>query len=113
MRLDYFRLFDLEALTREAAGEALARSWARKIVAGDVTPYEGAKAIWTEVCDPLDGGGDLFVFKSLASEHEDYLFARPGNPDAYDLKLRECEETIMKEAKALLSQGEDMTHPDP
>ncbi len=66
-----FAELGLESLEREAAGEVIARSWARSIVAGDVTPYEGAKAIWTEVCDPLGGGGDLFVFKALASEHED------------------------------------------
>ncbi len=99
-----FQELGLGTLTRESAGRVIARWWARSIIRGDATPYEGAKAIWTEVCDPLGGGGELFVFKALASRHEDYRFARPSRPEAYDLSIEECEEEIVQAATSLLSE---------
>lgn len=94
-------------LTREAAGEIITMRWARSIVRGEVSAYEGARAIWSEVCDPLDGGGRLFAFKRLASEHEDYRFARESAPPGtYDERVRECEEEIIEKARALLARGE-------
>ncbi len=99
-----FKELGKEPLARESAGQVIARWWARSILRGDSTPYEGAKAIWSEVCDPLGDGGELFVFKALASEHEDYQFVRSSNPEAYDLKVRECEANIIQAAEFLLSK---------
>lgn len=49
----------------------LARHKASEIVAGCVTPTEGAHWIWSHVCDRPQSGGDLRVFIGLASEWDD------------------------------------------
>jgi hypothetical protein len=63
----------LGTITQDEARLIVGRSWAKQIVAGVVTPYEGAKAIWRECCDLMGPRTRLDVFLSLGSEHEDFL----------------------------------------
>ena len=90
------------ALGEEQARLVVARSHASRIVAGEVPPYDGAKAIWQE-CDPTRADDPLQVFRSLASEHEDYRFAAESRPGGYDEALRRCEREIVDAARALLA----------
>ncbi len=72
----------------------------------EVSPYEGARAIWSEACDPL-GGGRLIVLKALASGHEDYRFSLKSRLLRGRMLrvLRGCERRILEEAAALSSEA--------
>jgi hypothetical protein len=78
--------------------KALARTIAARIVAGDVTPAAGARAIWTDVFYHLELGDhsvDPFVYWADAIE------------DADDDQRREfCEDAIRRIAAEFLA-----THP--
>src|SRR5262249_8996164 len=57
--------------SRRAASLILAREHARRIVAGEVAPYEGARRIWWEVANEPGADPSLRMFVGLASEWED------------------------------------------
>jgi hypothetical protein len=57
--------------SRQAASLVLAREYARRIVAGEVSPYEGARRICWEVANEPDADPSLTEFVGLASEWED------------------------------------------
>lgn len=96
------RELGLPPTTDAEAARVVARSHAAQIVDETLSPYEGAKAIWDECCDLEAPGSALDAFKSLASEHEDYRFAGSEGPRAYDEEIRETEEAIVREARAVL-----------
>jgi len=91
-----------EPLDELQARGLVAQSWATQIVAGAVTPYDGAKAIWRECCDVMGPRTRLDAFLSLASEHEDFRFAQLSTPAAYASEIRQCEQQIVQEARDLL-----------
>ena len=74
--------------------KALARTYATRIVAGEVTPAAGARAIWTDVFYHLEMGDhsvDQFVYWADAIE------------DAEDDQRREfCEDAIIRIAREYL-----------
>jgi len=74
--------------------KALARTYATQIVAGDITPAAGARAIWTDVFYHLEMGDhsvDQFVYWADAIE------------DAEDDQRREfCEDAIIRIAREYL-----------
>ncbi len=75
---------------RAAAVRRLARDFARRIVSGEIPPYEGARAIWRELAWEPEAGDALLPFIGLASEWEDRPEFR-----------REYEADILQAARAL------------
>lgn len=77
--------------------KALARSYASRIVSGQLKPSDGARAIWTDVFYHLEPGDhyvDGFVYWAYALE------------DAEDEARREfCESAIVNTARGLLGGG--------
>ncbi len=62
---------------RDEASLTIARVYARQILDGRVTPYEGARRIWWELANEPGAGPSLRVFVGLASEWEDAPRHRP------------------------------------
>ncbi|MGE3820813.1 MAG: hypothetical protein AB7I30_15475 [Isosphaeraceae bacterium] len=56
---------------RLAAVRRLAHDFARRIVDGELPPYEGARAIWRELAWEPEAGDTILPFIGLASEWED------------------------------------------
>jgi len=80
--------------SRENASPILAREYARQIVDGEVTPYEGARKIWF-VANESRVDDSLRIFVGLASEWEDDPAHRP-----------QYEAMIVEEARRLAVSGE-------
>jgi hypothetical protein len=78
---------------RTAALWIIARDFARRIVAGELSPYEGARRIWWEVTNEPDADRSLLSFAGLASEWEDVPQYRP-----------QYEADILQEARRLLGE---------
>jgi hypothetical protein len=57
--------------SREAASLVLAREHARRMISGEVSPYEGAKRIWWELANEPGADPSLRIYVGLASEWED------------------------------------------
>ena len=57
--------------TPAEAGLCVARAIAGEVLTGAVTPYEGAKRIWDEICTRFPDIAELTPFIGLASEYED------------------------------------------
>ncbi len=79
---------------RDEASLSIAREYARQIIAGETSPYEGARRIWWELANEPGADSSLLAFVGLASEWEDSPF-RP-----------EYETAIIEEARHLVS-GKD------
>ena len=60
------------------AALAFAKAFASEILAGTISPYEGAKRIWLDVYNRFPEMTELRVFVGLASEFED----DPGHKDS-------------------------------
>lgn len=73
----------------------LVRDTAARIVAGDVSPYDGAAWIWRKAYNRADREGDLRIFVGLASEWEDHPNQRPL-----------LDAAIVEEARILLERHE-------
>jgi hypothetical protein len=97
---------DLAPLDDVQARLVIARSWARRILANQASPYEGAKAIWDECYDLASPESPFEAFRHLASEHEDYRFAESDGPRSYRREIEVCEEEIVARAKLLLDTSE-------
>ena len=70
------------------AGLTLAQAIAKEVLAGVVTPYEGAKRIWDQVYTRLPELKQLKPFVGLASEYEDDIEHR----DDYSRQIfQKCE----------------------
>jgi hypothetical protein len=95
----------LELLSKDQANLIVARNWAKKIVSGEVSPYDGAKGIWRECCHTLRSGDRFVIISCSASEYEDLQLVRPGSPEHYDRLIRICEDDILEEAKILLEES--------
>jgi hypothetical protein len=76
----------------DEASLTIAREYARQIIAGETSPYEGARRIWWEVANEPGADSSLLAFVGLASEWED--------SPRYRL---EYEAAIMEEAQRLVS----------
>jgi hypothetical protein len=57
--------------SRDEASVTIAREFARQIIAGETSPYEGARRIWWEVANEPGADSSLRIFVGLASEWED------------------------------------------
>lgn len=79
--------------TIAAATKFLAQDIARQIVTHKVTPYKGARQIWTDLSRVPGAFGGLSVFVGLASEYEDA---------SEELYRRDYEQMIIEEARKLL-----------
>lgn len=79
---------------RAAAVRQLAFDFARRIVAGELEPYVGARAIWRELAWEPEAGGALLPFIGLASVWED----RPEFRQEYQAE-------ILQAARELASGG--------
>jgi hypothetical protein len=95
----------LELLNKDQANLIVARNWARQIVSGEISPYDGAKGIERECCPTLRSGDRFVIIACSASEYEDLQFVRSGSPEHYDSLIRICEEDIVHEAKLLLKES--------
>jgi hypothetical protein len=88
------------SINRSSAGLVLATHYARQIISGSVTPYDGARNIWWNVANRFmqekEIWNQLRIFVGLASEYEDYP---PGRP--------EFEKQIRDEAKNLIDRNAD------
>jgi hypothetical protein len=88
------------SINRSSAGLVLATHYARQIVFGSMTPYDGARNIWWNVANRVmqekEIWNQLRIFVGLASEYEDYP---PGRP--------EFERQIRDEAKRLIERNAD------
>jgi hypothetical protein len=78
---------------RDEASLVLAREHARRIIAGEVSPYEGARRIWWDIANEQGADPSLRVFTGMASEWEDDPHHRP-----------EYEAEIIAEARQLLGE---------
>jgi hypothetical protein len=81
---------------RNEASLTIAREYARQIMAGETSPYEGARRIWWEVANEPGADSSLLAFVGLASEWEDSPHYRP-----------EYEADIMEEAQRLVGEKAD------
>jgi len=81
---------------RDEASLTIAREYACQIIAGETSPYEGARRIWWEVANEPGADPSLMAFIGLASEWEDSPRYRP-----------EYEANIMGEAQRLMSGTAD------
>lgn len=72
----------------------MARFWAAEMLAGSVSPYQGARHIWWRAWEPLGRPADLDVFVGLASMWED----DPDRRAMYD-------EQLLREGERLVSSG--------
>ena len=84
------------SLPKEEAGLRVARNVARKIISGEVHPYEGAQMIWTGVWNKCGRPDELTPFVGLASLYE-------ADPERRSLHLEE----IVARAKELADERED------
>jgi hypothetical protein len=82
--------------TRERASLVLAREEARRIVSGEVSPYDGARRIWWEVANEEGASPSLLAFVGYASEWEDDQVHRP-----------EYDALILEEARCLVAEDAD------
>ncbi|HEY1861324.1 MAG TPA: hypothetical protein VGG61_13265, partial [Gemmataceae bacterium] len=80
--------------SRQGAVLDIAREYAREIIAGELSPYEGARKIWWELANEPDSDRSLLIFVGLASEWEDV----PQHRSQY-------ETDIIDEARRLLERG--------
>jgi len=103
-REDVLRL--LESVLSDARAEVpnplearriVARHYARQIVAGALSPYEGARKIWWELWTDCRELKELTAFAGLASEYED---------DTSETHRAEYERDIVREARALCNDAE-------
>lgn len=73
------------------AGMLLARHFAAEVLKGALTPYEGAKRIWTDVYLRLPGLKQLGPFVGLASAYEDDR----ERADSYSRQIwQQCESLV-------------------
>src|SRR5262249_40633336 len=79
---------------RDDSYEEMARFWAREMLAGSVSPYEGSRHIWWGAWEPLSRPSELTAFVGLASMWEDDPYHRAR-----------CEEDMLNEAERLLAGG--------
>ena len=84
-------------LPRDEAGLRVARSIARKIVSGEMHPYEGAHLIWMKVWSTCGRPDELTTFVGLASLYE-------ADPERRPLHLEE----IVARAKGLADERKDV-----
>lgn len=77
---------------RDEASVTIARGFARQIIAGETSPYEGARRIWWDVANEPGADSLLRIFVGLASEWEDSPRHR-----------QEYEADIIEEAQRLLN----------
>lgn len=81
--------------SRSVALQILAHEFARQMIFGELSPYEGSRRIWWDVANESDSDPSLRVFVGLASEWED--------TPQYRL---EYEDDMVAEARRMLgSQG--------
>lgn len=79
--------------TPDQARWSLAYEWAQAIVAGELTPIDGARRIWWQAWEHLGRPNDLTPFVAFASEWED----DPDHQVEYD-------DDIRREAARLVAQ---------
>jgi len=77
---------------RDDSYEELARFWAREMLAGSVSPYDGSRHIWWGAWEPLGRPSDLTAFVGLASMWDD----DPDHRTRY-------EEDMLNEAERILA----------
>lgn len=81
------RELELEVPSPDAAGLVLARDIAEEVVSGTLSPYVGAKRIWSGIYTILPGLSQLRPFVGFASQYEDDVSNRDRNAR---LILEEC-----------------------
>ena len=92
----------LPAPTKRAAGFTIARDLCRRIVAGELTPHEGARLIWWQVYNEIDYPDELGVFAGTASQLDDFIAQRSSDPIQYDELIAQCEQDIRDAASQFL-----------
>ncbi len=87
------------------SGKSIALYYAKAIVSGDVSPYEGARTLWNIYNeDKVEIHNELLVFVGLASEYEDAeIYMNNGNLE-YKQYLTEITEHIILEAKKFVEK---------
>lgn len=86
---------------KESAGILIAKDYSKKILTGELTPYEGAKKIWKELYCTLNEPKWLEYFAGAASEIED-MPGRYKNDSGMCRKLiGEYESEIVKYAREI------------
>jgi hypothetical protein len=98
---------------KEEALRFLARHFARQIVDGVISPYEGARKIWWQVSNEVEARDPLLLsFVGAASEIED--LPERTEQDGYDRKkyAQELEEMIVASARELLKEEPNQS-PEP
>lgn len=88
------------------AALCVARHYAAEIVAGRLTPYEGASRIWGEVYGADGSLSELSPFVALADEYEYCEAEAEASGDRYGRRRAEVEADIVEEAKRLLEESE-------
>ena len=83
-------------LPKDEAGLRVARNTARKIVCGEMHPYEGASFIWTKVWKGCGRSDELTPFVGLASLYE-------ADPERRPFHLKE----IVARAEELADEREE------
>jgi hypothetical protein len=82
--------------SRDQASLIIARDYARQIIAGETSPYDGARRIWWKVANEPGADASLLSFVGLASAWEDCPPYRA-----------QYEADIMEEAQRLVSGEAD------
>jgi hypothetical protein len=87
---------------RAAAVRLLAEDFARRIIADELTPYEGARAIWRELSWEPEARESLLPFVGLASEWED----RPEFRHEYEADILQVARELVEGGNAEQSAPE-------
>jgi hypothetical protein len=87
------------------SGKSVALYYAKAILSGDVSPYEGARTLWNLYNDDrVEIHNELLIFVGLASEYEDAeIYLNNGNLE-YKKYLTELTEQIILEAKKFVEK---------
>jgi hypothetical protein len=87
----------VEQPDQESAVRVLAEHIARRIIAGETTPYEGARTIWRELAWEPQADKSLLLFIGLASEWEDH----PQLRQAYESDIIQAAHELVERALEL------------
>ena len=98
------RELQLPPMSRPAAAMLIAYSLARDILAGTITPHDGARAIWNQAYYEVQDQRELDSFVADADDLDDALVMKVTDPALWDGIVREAEQGIREAAAALVAR---------
>ena len=94
---------NLELPSQQEAYYAIAKYYSKQIVNSELSPYDGAKKIWWEVCMYEDCPEEFITFIGAASEIEELPSRYPNEPAIFEKYIKEYEKDIIELANKLVN----------